>query len=91
MLLTYRNKTPVIGFSRAYIKAGATAGIYSTPEQIASDAIRNIERFFRNGNEFDRKIIYPESFSIEVNKQVAESMRLTINEKDIMNKLKGKH
>ncbi|MGR9073073.1 MAG: ABC transporter substrate-binding protein [Gammaproteobacteria bacterium] len=35
LLTTYRFGTPLIGFSRAYVNAGAIAAVYSTPEQIS--------------------------------------------------------
>ena len=34
LLSTYRKRVPVIGFSKSYVKAGALAAIYSTPEFI---------------------------------------------------------
>lgn len=87
LLLTYRNRTPVIGFSRSYIKAGATAGIYSTPEQIASDATDNIKSFFRNNQKFNSTKLYPTQYSIETNNRVIESMQLNINIKDIKKRM----
>ena len=87
LLLTYRNKTPVVGFSRSYVKAGATASLYSTPEQIAADAAENIKKFFLNNRKFTRKEYNPESFSIETNNKVIKAMKLQIHDKDVIMKL----
>ena len=87
LLLTYRRKTPVIGFSKSYVKAGATAGLYSTPEQIATDAAKNIKEFFLNNRKFTRKEYYPELFSIEINNKVIKAMKPQINDKDVIMKL----
>ena len=38
LLTSYRHQTPVIGYSRAYVTAGALAAVFSTPEQIAQQA-----------------------------------------------------
>ncbi|MDH5472796.1 MAG: hypothetical protein OEY61_08060 [Gammaproteobacteria bacterium] len=82
LLLTYRNKIPVIGYSKSYIKAGATAGIYSTPDQIANDATKHIKDYFDNGKKFKQKIYYPDSYSLEINKRVASTMQLKNYDKD---------
>jgi len=87
LLLSYRNKTPVIGFSKSYIKAGATTGLYSTPEQIANDATNHIKQFFKNNKNFDKNRYYPKNFSIDINQRVADSLRLNIEIKNVNQKL----
>ena len=82
LLLTYRNKTPVVGFSKSYIKAGATTGLYSTPEQIAIDAAGNIINFFRNNMKFSSNKYRPESFSMDINTRVAKAIKLEIADKN---------
>lgn len=39
LLTTYRQQRPVIGFSQAYVKAGAMAAIFSTPKLLAKQAV----------------------------------------------------
>ncbi|MCW9057176.1 MAG: hypothetical protein OQK47_11195 [Gammaproteobacteria bacterium] len=87
LLLTYRNKTPVIGFSKSYIKAGATAGIYSTTRQIAADATENIKNFFEMNKKFSSNTYYPQQFSVDINKRVARAMKLKIDSQDALSDL----
>lgn len=45
LLTSYRRRTPLIGFSPAYVRAGALLALYSTPAQIArqaADAVRDV-------------------------------------------------
>ena len=87
LLLTYRSKLPVIGFSKSYIKAGATAGIYSTPEQIAADAVENIKNFFLNNRNFNSNKYHPKLFNMDINKNIVKAMKLKINDKNVLKKL----
>jgi len=79
LLSSYRYKLPIIGFSKAYVKAGAIAAIYSAPEQISIQAT-NISSLFFNTNKFDKKIYYPSDFSISLNHKVARSMNIKLPE-----------
>jgi len=77
LLLAYRNKLPIIGFSQAYVKAGAIAAVYSQPEQI-SNQISNITRLFFINKKFDQKEYYPNEFSVAVNKKIARSLGIKL-------------
>jgi len=81
LLLAYRNKLPIIGFSQAYVKAGAIAAVYSKPEQI-SKQIGNISNLFFINKNFSQKEYYPEEFSVALNKKIARSLgiKLATNE-----------
>ena len=79
LLSSYRYKLPIIGFSKAYVKAGAIAAIYSSPEQISIQTA-NISSHFFNTNKFDKKIYYPSDFSISLNHKVARSMSIRLPE-----------
>ncbi len=76
LLATYRNKVPLIGFSSAYVKAGALCAVFSTPEQIARQSLNIIQEYIETGNlpaaQFAR------DFEISVNEQVAHSLGLNI-------------
>jgi len=79
LLSAYRYKLPIIGFSKAYVKAGAIAAIYSKPEQISTQTTTISNQFF-NKNHFDKKIHQPTDFSISLNHKVARSMSMRLPE-----------
>ena len=80
LLLAYRNKTPIIGFSQAYVKAGAIAAVYSKPKQVSNQLTGIIEHFFIK-NTFNKKVYYPKSFSVSLNKNIAHSLRIKLASK----------
>jgi len=77
LLSAYRNKLPIIGFSRSYVKAGAIAAIYSKPEQI-SHQINNIVNDYFKTNRFQNKKYYPAEFSVALNKNIARSLGIKL-------------
>jgi hypothetical protein len=76
LLATYRSGVPLIGFSAGYVKAGALCAVFSTPEQIATQAAALIRQFR------DTHVLpaaqYPQEFEVMVNEQVARSLGLHI-------------
>jgi ABC-type uncharacterized transport system substrate-binding protein len=80
LLSSYRDKLPIIGFSQSYVKAGAIAAVYSTPEQISKQIKQLINLFFIN-KQFNHKTYYPKDFSVALNKKIARSLgiKLTSN------------
>lgn len=45
LLITYRAGVPVIAYSEAYLRAGAVAALYATPEQIAQQVVEMISSY----------------------------------------------
>jgi len=78
LLLAYRNKLPIIGFSKAYVRAGAIAAIYSKPEQISEQITIISDNYFTN-NEFEKKEYYPDTFSVALNKNIARSLGIKLS------------
>ncbi len=77
LLGAYQKGKPVIGYSRAFAKAGAVASIFSTPQQMARQAAKLIAKHFDvEGDRLEGRY-FPEEFEIEVNQWVARSMQLT--------------
>jgi len=81
LLTTYRNKIPVIGFSKAYVKAGALAAVYSSPENISLQAIETIQHNTRHSY-ISASRQHPKYFNIETNAKVARSLNINIPNKD---------
>lgn len=76
LLTTYRHQTPVIGFSSAYVKAGALAAVYSTPAQIGRQAAEiALHLSPRSGLPPPQM---PRYFSVSTNTQVARSLGIPL-------------
>jgi ABC-type uncharacterized transport system substrate-binding protein len=84
--LAYRKKIPIIGFSQAYVKAGAIAALYSKPQQIAKQA-SDISKYFLNKGKFSSKRFYPEDFSVALNKNIARSLGIKLLPEETIIKL----
>ncbi|MCK5396090.1 MAG: hypothetical protein KAJ32_08865 [Gammaproteobacteria bacterium] len=78
LLTSYRNRKPVIGFSKNFVNAGALAAIQSDAEQIADSAISIIEKYYKQENNFRKKINHPRLFDISINKQVFRALNLPL-------------
>lgn len=77
LLSSYRYQKPVIGYSHAYVKAGALLAVYSTPEQIARYAAQSVVDMKKNSWHLSRPS-YSNLFTVSVNKWLARSLGLTI-------------
>lgn len=78
LLTTYRQKVPVIGYSRAYVRAGALAAVYSTPEQIGRQAGELVGGLMKKEKWSLPAPLHPRYFSIEVNREVARSLGISV-------------
>ena len=76
LLTAYRKQVPLIGISRAYVKAGALCAVFSTSEQIADQASGMIQRYAESGKLPPAQ--YPSEFEVSVNMQVARSLEIQI-------------
>jgi ABC-type uncharacterized transport system substrate-binding protein len=76
LLTAYRERTPVIGFSPAYVRAGAVVAVYSTPEQVG-DQVADAAMRALAGNPLPPPA-FPAAFSVSTNPHVARSLSLTL-------------
>lgn len=76
LLSSYRRGIPLVGFSQAYVTAGALCAIFSTPEQLAAQAGAAIVSFANTGKLPDTQ--YPLLYTIAVNQEVARTLGLSI-------------
>lgn len=89
LLTTYRNRIPIIGFSRAYVRAGALAAVYSSAEQIGIQAGEWLAELARTGRWQLGQPRYPMYYSVAVNAQVAQSLGIVIaDEQELLAQLK---
>lgn len=76
LLASYRHRSPLAGFSPAYLRAGALVALYTTPEQLAEQATQTLELMLNNAS------APPASYSSEVevgiNIHVARSLGISI-------------
>ncbi|MEW8682841.1 MAG: ABC transporter substrate binding protein [Candidatus Thiodiazotropha endolucinida] len=73
LISAYRKRIPLIGFSSAYVKAGALAAVYSSPEDVAFHVRDNIAKIY-SGERINSREQYAEYFSILFNSEVARSL-----------------
>jgi len=76
LLTSYRYKTPVIGFSKGFIRAGALAGTVSNIEQLAQHIAESIVALTSTHKTLTTSIIYPKYFNVISNRNVAKSLHL---------------
>lgn len=81
----YRRRIPLLGFSPAYVKAGALLGIYSTPAQVGK-ATATLVRDIVSGAA--PSIVAPTEYSIKINESVAKSLGLVLSEDDIRRRMR---
>ncbi|KAA1174024.1 ABC transporter substrate-binding protein [Marinobacter salinexigens] len=80
LLTSYRRNRIVIGPSQAYVKAGSLASSYAPFPVMANLAARFINTYFSDGKLPAPS--YPESYKVEVNKQVARSLNIPLPDRD---------
>ncbi len=74
LVTSYRIQKPVIAFSQAFVNAGALAALYTTPAQIARQAV---EAILANGGNL-AALTYPNQFAIAINYNVAQALGLNV-------------
>ena len=76
LLTSFRFRVPVIGYSAAYVRAGALAAAYSTPRQIGVEAAQIVRQTWRGAALPAPR--YPRNFSIATNRALARSLELNL-------------
>ncbi len=78
MLSSYHSRVPVIGFSAAYVRSGAIAAVYSTPDDVGRHVGDLVRRFLAAPGGTLPPPQFPRYFHVEVNAQVAHSLGIEI-------------
>jgi len=76
LLTSYRHQTPVIGFSRGFVKAGALASVVSDIPQLVKQLAELISEHENDHFKPYNSIIYPKYFNVISNRNVARSLFL---------------
>ena len=78
LLSTYHKDVPIIAYSKAFVKAGAIAGLYSSVDNIADMTAKTINKIMKTGHQ-KQKEYYPDDFTIEINSAVANSLNINFD------------
>lgn len=83
LLSTYHKNVPIIAYSKAFVKAGAIAGLYSSIENIADQTAKTANEIMKAGHQ-KQKEYYPDDFTIEINSTVAKSLNINIDSESVI-------
>lgn len=78
LYMAYRRNTPLVGFSRPYVEAGALGSIFSTPAQVGRQAAGRIRRWHREGALGPPA--FPLEFEVAVNRFTARALGIRVPE-----------
>ena len=91
LLSSYRQRVPVVGFSRAYVKAGALIALHSTPEQIGRQIAEALVHRLAHGRWPRAGIQHPNYFDVAINARVARSLGIRLPQpQDLLHRLQEK-
>jgi hypothetical protein len=76
LLTSYRYQTPIIGFTKGFVKAGAIAGVVSNMQQLAQHLIEVLTGSDTPNVKESGNIIYPKYYDVISNRSVAKSLNL---------------
>lgn len=76
--LSFQNKTPVVGFSRAYTEAGAVASVFSSPENVGRQAGLLISNWRTKGDSHIWSPQFPDDFTLHTNDIVGRSLDIPL-------------
>lgn len=82
LLSSYRRGIPLVGFSQAYVRAGALCAIFSTPEQLAAQTGAAIISFAGSGDLPEAR--YPALYTIDVNQEVARTLGISVSSANLL-------
>lgn len=87
LISAYRRRVPVLGYSAAFVRAGALMAVYSTPEQIARQAAGLVDEVLAGRLP---AVQSPQDFNVAVNTNVARAFGLRIDEDELAQKMRRK-
>lgn len=90
LLTSYRHRTPIIGFSKSFIKAGAIAGVVSSMAELAKHLLETLTDRALMLTKKQHTVIHPKYYNIISNRNVAKSLNLHFpSDTDLKKKLRS--
>jgi ABC-type uncharacterized transport system substrate-binding protein len=86
LLSSFRAQVPMLAFSPAYVRAGALLALHSTPLQIGRQA--GVVAYAALQGRPLGAPQYPQDFSVSVNEHVARSLGLSLDARDLTERLR---
>jgi len=74
LYMAYQRNIPVIGYSEAFVRAGAVAAVFSTSEDFGKEAAEVVNQLFRSQRYPLVPPKHPQYFTVRVNQRVAKSL-----------------
>ena len=88
LYISFRQRIPLIAFSKKYVEAGALAAVYSTPEDVGKQTAEALKYYAMRSRLPDPT--YSEFFDVSTNKAAANSLRIAIPpEEKLVEQLRG--
>jgi len=78
LLSSFRARVPMMAFSTAYVRAGASLALYSSPTQVGKQAGLVVMAALRSGH-LPEQPIEPDDFLVDVNPNVTRALGLTLD------------
>ncbi len=87
LLSTFNQRIPLFAYSSSFIRAGATFGIYSSPEDIARQAAEVVCCMDKSNSHE----IFPKYYTINVNQHTAEALGISIRNAESLRRALSEH
>lgn len=88
LLASYRQQLPLVGFSAAYVRAGAIFALHSTPAQIGAQAAEMLRTALASGQLPPPR--HPNRYTVATNPHVARSLGIPLgSEQALMQRMSG--
>jgi len=88
LLSSFRAKVPLVGFSPAYVRAGALFALYATPSQIGFQAA-TLATGVLQGKAVLPEPVYSQDFTVSVNEHVARALGLSLDASALTTRLRN--
>lgn len=82
LLTTFHQHMPLFAYSQSFVRAGATVGIFSTPEDIAHHVAELITS--PTPTPASHQGIYPKYYTLDLNQRAADALGISIPDLDLL-------